>query len=120
MNLPGAAEFLQSCRVRLPHGVGNAAATQLSFWLAQIAPLFDVVMDGNKVNRTKRTGSLPQLRALLGVAPDECAVFEDAEAHCGGGCGWDAGYRIGDPAILKNAVLVVPAFPIFRSKGCAQ
>jgi len=109
---PGVAEFLQSCRAA---GYRTALATAsrnatVILDVLKIAPLFDVVMDGNKVNRTKPDPEVFLNCARdLGVAPDECAVFEDAEAGIAAAVA--AGMLaigIGDPAILKSAVLVVP------------
>ena len=110
--LSGAAEFVLACRAA---GYHTALATasrnaNLILDLLKIAPLFDCVMDGNKVSRTKPDPEVfLNCARELGVAPSECAVFEDAQA------GLDAAVAagmlaigIGDPAILRNAQLVVP------------
>lgn len=110
--LPGAAIFVQACRsagyhTALATASRNAAAI---LDLLKIAPLFDIVMDGNKVSRTKPDPEVfLNCARALGVAPTDCAVFEDAEA--GIEAALSAGMLaigIGDPAILNKADLVVP------------
>lgn len=110
--LPGAAEFLIACR---EGGYKTALATAsrnaaVILDLLKIAPLFDVVMDGNKVSRTK-----PDPEVFLNCARDlhlpaqDCAVFEDAEAGIEAALAADMlAIGIGSPAILHRADLVVP------------
>jgi beta-phosphoglucomutase len=110
--LPGAEAFLQACRAT---GYGTALATAsrnaaVILDLLKIAPLFDVVMDGNKVSRTKPDPEVFLNCARdLGVAPRDCAVFEDAEAGIEAALAADMlAIGIGNPAILTKADLVVP------------
>ena len=110
--LPGAAAFLTSCR---DAGYKTALATAsrnaaVILDLLKIAPLFDVVMDGNKVSRTK-----PDPEVFLNCARDlhlpaqDCAVFEDAEAGIEAALAADMlAIGIGSPSILHRADLVVP------------
>ena len=110
--LPGAVPFLQACRAA---GYRTALATAsrnsaVILDLLKIAPLFDVVMDGNKVSRTKPDPEVFLNCARdLDVPPRECAVFEDAEAgiEAAVAAGMLA-IGIGDAAILNKADLVVP------------
>jgi beta-phosphoglucomutase len=110
--LPGAAAFLRACRAA---GYGTALATAsrnaaVILELLRIAPLFDVVMDGNRVSHTKPDPEVFLNCARdLGVAPSECAVFEDAEAgiEAAVAAGMLA-IGIGNPAVLRKADLVVP------------
>ncbi len=78
--------------------------------LLQITSLFDAVVDGNKVKRTKPDPEVFLLCAQeLGVEAKNCAVFEDAEA--GIEAARAAGMfsvGIGSPAVLKRAGIVVP------------
>jgi beta-phosphoglucomutase len=110
--LPGALHFLGSCRAA-GYRTALASASRnavVILDLLRIAPLFDVVMDGNKVRHTKPDPEVFLNCARdLGIAPEDCAVFEDAEA------GIDAAKAagmfaigIGDPGRLGKADLVVP------------
>ncbi len=110
--LPGAADFVWGCRTA---GLKTALATasrnaRVIIDLLQIASLFDAVVDGNKVKRTKPDPEVFLLCAKeLGVEAKCCAVFEDAEA--GIEAARAAGMfsiGIGSPAILKRADVVVP------------
>jgi beta-phosphoglucomutase len=110
--LPGAAEFVKACRAAgYRTAIATASRNAVTILdLLRIAPLFDVVMDGNKVSRTKPDPEVFLNCARdLRVAPVECAVFEDAEA--GIEAALTAGMLaigIGEPTILKKADLVVP------------
>jgi beta-phosphoglucomutase len=109
--LPGAAEYLHTIRAR---GVGTAIGsasknTPLILERIGITPLFDAVVDGNRVSRAKPDPEV-FLRAAqeLGVPPEACVVFEDAEA------GIEAARRagmgavgIGKPSVLKDADVVM-------------
>jgi len=110
--LPGAASFLEACRAA---GYATALATAsrnavVILDLLKIAPLFDVVMDGNKVSRTKPDPEVFLNCARdLGVAPRDCVVFEDAEAGIAAALAADMlAIGIGNPSILTQADLVVP------------
>ena len=110
--LPGAAAFLGACRAAGYHTALATASRNAAVILdlLKIAPLFDIVMDGNRVSRTKPDPEVFLNCARdLGVAPVECAVFEDAEAgiEAAVAAGMLA-IGIGSPAILKKADLVVP------------
>ena len=110
--LPGAEGFLWECKAA---GLKTALATAsrnsaLILDLLRIRSLFDVVVDGNKVKRTKPDPEVFLLCAQeLAVEPERCVVFEDAEA--GIEAARSAGMisvGIGDPAILKRANMVAP------------
>ncbi|GAA0554041.1 beta-phosphoglucomutase [Rhizomicrobium palustre] len=110
--LPGAQEFLKACwaagyKTALATASRNAA---LILELLQIGSLFDVVMDGNKVSRTKPDPEVFLNCARdLRVPPAACAVFEDAEAGIEAAVSANMlAIGIGDPAILHHADLVVP------------
>lgn len=110
--LPGAVAFLKNCRQT---GYKTALATAsrnaaVIIELLKIAPLFDVVVDGNRVTHTKPDPEVFLTCAGdLSVPPTNCVVFEDAEAgieaaHAGG----MLAIGIGSPANLAKADLIVP------------
>ncbi|NUU62552.1 beta-phosphoglucomutase [Paenibacillus agri] len=109
--LPGVKEYLTGLRER---GVGIAlgsASKNAMFILDKlnITDLFDAVVDGNKVSNAKPDPEVFLTGAVeLKLQPEECVVFEDAEA--GVEAGKAAGMKvvgIGKPEILKEADLVV-------------
>lgn len=81
--LPGALELL--CEARAA-GIKTAlgSASRNAWPVVQrlgIADLFDAISDGVSVERSKPAPDLfLHAAAQLGIAPDQCAVFEDAEA----------------------------------------
>ncbi len=109
--LPGTADYLQRLRKRgVKTAIGSASKNApLILERLEIASLFDVVMDGTKVQQAKPDPEV-FLRAAgeLGISPESCVVFEDAEA------GIEAARRagmgavgIGRPAALKDADMVI-------------
>jgi beta-phosphoglucomutase len=109
--LPGAAEYVQALRKRgVKTAIGSASKnTPLILERLGIMSLFDVVVDGTKVNQAKPDPEV-FLRAAreLDIPPAGCIVFEDAEA------GIEAARRagmgsvgIGKPIALKDADMVV-------------
>ena len=111
--LPGAAEYVRHLRSKdVKTAIGSASRnTPLILERLQIASLFDVVIDGHRVERAKPDPEVFVLGAqTLNVLPEHCVVFEDAEA------GIEAARRagmgavgIGRPAVLKDADVVVPS-----------
>lgn len=109
--LPGAKE----CLVRLREkGIGIAlgsASKNASIILdnMEIIDLFDSVVDGNKVSKAKPDPEVFLLGAKeLGISPDDCVVFEDAES--GIAAAKAAGMYsvgIGDAIVLKEADKVI-------------
>lgn len=108
--LPGAVEFVQSCKscglkVAIASASKNAPAILEHM---RLSALFDVVVDGNMVSRTKPDPEVFQTGAtLLSVLPRNCVVFEDAAA------GVEAAHRagmfcvgIGDHANLPAADMI--------------
>ncbi|OMD03090.1 beta-phosphoglucomutase, partial [Paenibacillus odorifer] len=105
--LPGVKEYLTGMRSR---GIGIAlgsASKNAEFILNKlnITDLFDAVVDGNKVSLAKPDPEVFLIAAQeIGLQPDECVVFEDAEA--GVQAGKAAGMKvvgIGKPEVLKEA-----------------
>jgi beta-phosphoglucomutase len=122
--LPGALEYLRRIRKR---GVRTALASAsknapLILDRLRIALLFDVVVDGTMVRRAKPHPEVFTKAAEgLGVAPQHCVVFEDAEA------GVEAAKRagmtaigVGSPVVLKAADLVIGGFPELLSANGAS
>lgn len=110
--LPGALDFL--IRVReagLKIALGSASKnSSLILERTGLQSFFDAIVDGNLVSRSKPD---PEVflkgAAILNVLPEECVVFEDAEA--GVEAALSAGMRvigIGDASVLKGATMVVP------------
>jgi beta-phosphoglucomutase len=109
--LPGVKEYLTGLRTR---GIGIAlgsASKNAEFILNKlnITDLFDAVVDGNKVSLAKPDPEVFLIAGQeLGLQPDECIVFEDAEA--GVQAGKAAGMKvvgIGKPEVLKEADWVI-------------
>jgi beta-phosphoglucomutase len=110
--LPGAKEYLVQLRARgVKVALGSASKNaELILSNLGILELFDAVIDGNKVSRSKPDPEVFLLGAQeLGIAPSDCVVYEDAaagvEAAKAGGM---RAVGIGRPENLPLADLVVP------------
>lgn len=115
--LPGAVDYIRFIQRK---GVKTALASasrnaSLILERLQITSLFDVVMDSATVGNPKPDPEIfTRAAENLGVGPEYCVVFEDAEA------GIEAAKRagmasvgIGKSAILKDADMVIPGFQPF-------
>ena len=109
--LPGAEKFLQSCiDAGLKTALGSASKNSSTILdKVGIAHFFNVVIDGNKVNKPKPDPEVFLKGAEeLGVPPANCVVFEDAiagiEAALNGGM---KAIGIGSPNVLTKANMVV-------------
>jgi beta-phosphoglucomutase len=109
--LPGAKEFLETCRdAGLKTALGSASKNSVTILnKINLAYLFDAVIDGNKVSKPKPDPEVFLRGAeAVGIAPANCVVFEDAiagiEAAIKGGM---KAVGIGSPAVLVQADLVV-------------
>jgi beta-phosphoglucomutase len=114
--LPGATEFLALVRTsggRCALGSASRNAPAIVGRLG-IRRLFDAVVDGSEVERTKPDPEVFLLCARrLGLEPRHCVVFEDAEAgvaaaHAGG----MRAVGIGSPRALGAAEIVVPRLSV--------
>ena len=110
--LPGAREYLLELRGRgVKIALGSASKNaEIILQNLGILPLFDAVIDGNKVSKSKPNPEVFLLGAqALGVPPSACVVFEDAaagvEAAKAGGM---YAVGIGRAENLPGADLVVP------------
>lgn len=110
--LPGVTDYLQHLRGKgIRTALGSASKNaHLILKRLNIAGLFDVIVDGNKVAKAKPDPEV-FLRAAreLGTAPASCVVFEDAAA------GIEAARRagmgtvgIGNVDRLKQADILLP------------
>ncbi len=88
----GAIEFIKALRsYGVLIGLGSSSRNaQMVLDKLEIAPLFDAVVTGHDITRSKPDPQIFLLGAeKLGVSPEECAVFEDAasgvEAALAGG-----------------------------------
>jgi beta-phosphoglucomutase len=109
--LPGAREFVQSCRnAGIKTAIGSASKnTPTILAKLELLPLFDAVIDGNSVTNPKPDPEVFLKGAeALHVAPSACVVFEDAiagiEAAINGGM---KAVGIGSPELLKEANIIV-------------
>ncbi len=105
--LPGAKEFLLQLKtdgIRIALASASKNARRILSRL-NIGELFEVIVDGNKVSKAKPDPEVFLCAAReLGVHPDECIVFEDAEA--GVQAAKRAGMKvigIGNQDVLKGA-----------------
>ena len=109
--LPGAKQFLETCRAAGIKTALGSASKNSSTILDKInmAYLFDAIVDGNHVSKAKPDPEVFLKGAeALGVEPAECVVFEDAIA--GVEAGINGGMKvvgIGSPDVLDKADLVV-------------
>jgi len=110
--LRGAKEYLLELRARgVKVALGSASKNaEIILKNLGILPLFDAVIDGNKVNKSKPNPEVFLLGAqALGVAPAACVVYEDAaagvEAAKNGGM---YAVGIGHAENLPGADVVVP------------
>jgi beta-phosphoglucomutase len=122
--LPGAADYVRYLRSRgVMTAIGSASKnTAMILERLGIADLFDVVIDGT---RTRKAKPDPEVFALgaqsLGIAPQDCVVFEDALA------GVQAAHRagmgvvgIGKPDKLGEADAVVPGLAQLMALSALQ
>jgi beta-phosphoglucomutase len=112
--LPGVEDFIKSLRENnIKIALGSASKNSMTILKnLDIAHYFDVIIDGNKVTKAKPDPEVFLLGAKeLGLDPENCVVFEDAEA--GIQAAKIAGMMavgIGSPAVLKEADLVISGF----------
>ena len=109
--LPGAKEFLVTCRAAgLKTALGSASKNSMTILnKINLADLFDAVIDGNKVSKPKPDPEVFLKGAeALNEMPADCVVFEDAIAGIeAAGNGRMKVVGIGSPKVLTHANLVV-------------
>ena len=112
--LPGVRAFLQTARkagLRIAMGSSSKNAGTI-LERCELAPLFDVAIDGNQVTHSKPD---PEVflkgAAALGVDPSCTVVFEDAQAGIEAALsGGFYAVGVGLPSNLPRAQWVVPGF----------
>lgn len=119
--LPGAKQYLLRLKERGVRIALGSASKNASFILEKvgITELFDAVIDGTKVSNAKPDPEvfLAGCRELR-LQPEECVVFEDAEAGIEAAIA--AGIYvvgIGSPDILGNADIVISGLDELVSNG---
>ena len=109
--LPGAKEFLEKVRSNGYLTALGSASKNSELILNQIGlmHLFDVLVDGNKVTKSKPNPEVFLVGASeLKVKPEECIVFEDAIAGIQAAkAGNMKAVGIGNVEVLKEADIVV-------------
>jgi beta-phosphoglucomutase len=112
--LPGVIDFLNKTRQsKIKTALGSASKNApLILERIDLLKYFNVIVDGNEVSKAKPDPEV-FLKAAekLGVKPQDCVVFEDAEA------GVEAAINgkmhvigVGDKEVLKKADLVITGF----------
>ena len=116
--LSGALDFLHEVKAAGVKTAVCSASKNAGLILDRvgITSLFNAVIDGNKISKTKPDPEVFLLCAEeLGVHPSQCIVFEDASAGIEAAI-W-AGMKcvgVGNPSILHRATLVIPDFKQIR------
>ncbi|WP_291861563.1 beta-phosphoglucomutase [Marinilabilia sp.] len=109
--LPGSTEFIKELKKHnIKIALGSASKNAMTILdRLQLTDWFDAVIDGTKVSKAKPDPEVFLKGAeALGVSPNECVVFEDAEAGVEAAlAGGMKCVGIGTPEILGNAHLVV-------------
>ncbi len=122
--LPGTKEFLNQLKqnnilIALGSASKNASTILQSL---DIIKYFDVIIDGNKVEKAKPDPEIFLKGAIeLKVSPENCVVFEDAEA--GVEAAISAGMKcigIGDANVLSKAHYVVHGLDVMSVKWLKQ
>lgn len=110
--LPGVRNFIEQLKaadIRIALGSASKNSAEI-LERTGISGFFEAIVDGNSVGRSKPDPEVFIRGAeLLGVAPENCIVLEDAAA------GIEAAHRagmkvigIGSPGVLSKADLVIP------------
>lgn len=109
--LPGAKEFVSACRqAGIKTAIGSASKnTPVILQKLELTSLFDVIVDGNNVSAPKPDPEVfVKGASLLGVAPADCVVFEDAVAGIEAARnGSMKAVGIGQPEVLTKADKVI-------------
>jgi beta-phosphoglucomutase len=109
--LPGAKEFLETCRaVGLKIALGSASKNSMTILdKLNLTYMFDAVIDGNKVSKAKPDPEVFLAGAqALSMQPEECVVFEDAIAGVEAAIAGEMKVvGIGSPDVLVGANLVI-------------
>jgi beta-phosphoglucomutase len=112
--LPGVLEFLEQIKA-LGYKIALGSASKNAEIILQktcLMPWFDLVIDGNKVSKSKPDPEVFLKGAEgLGVAPELCIVFEDAQAGVEAAkTGHMKAIGIGEAETLSLADKIIPNF----------
>jgi beta-phosphoglucomutase len=112
--LPGVLSFLSELdNAGIPAAIGSASKnTPLILERIGLSGYFKSVIDGNKTSKAKPDPEVFLMAASeLGFKPENCVVFEDAEAGIEAAlAGGMHTVGVGNPHILGKAELVIPGF----------
>ena len=112
--LPGVSSLLNELKLEgIKTAIGSASKnTPLILDRIGLLTYFDAIIDGNKTSKAKPDPEVFQLAAqALNSKPEECIVFEDAEAGIEAAIAANMNcVGIGSPQILGKADLVIPGF----------
>ncbi len=109
--LPGAKEFLLELRdMNIKIALGSASKNAMTILeRLELTNLFEAIIDGTKVTEAKPDPEVFLKGAeALGILPEECLVFEDAEAGVEAALAGNMKcVGIGSPQILSKANMVI-------------
>ena len=112
--LPGVLDFLgQIKELGYKIALGSASKnSEVILTKTGLLPWFDLIIDGNKVTKSKPDPEVFLKGAEgLGFQPEECIVFEDAQAGVEAAKkGGMKAIGIGDANVLSEADKVIPTF----------
>jgi beta-phosphoglucomutase len=112
--LPGVLDFLgQIKELGYKIALGSASKnSEVILTKTDLLPWFDLIIDGNKVTKSKPDPEVFLKGAEgLGFKPEECIVFEDAQAGVEAAKkGGMKAIGIGDADVLSEADKVIPTF----------
>jgi beta-phosphoglucomutase len=112
--LPGVLDFLGQIKAEgYKIALGSASKNaEIILEKTGLMPWFDLIIDGNKVSKSKPDPEVFLKGAEgLGFTPEECIVFEDAQA--GVEAAINGGMKvigIGESSVLSDANKVIPNF----------
>lgn len=112
--LPGVHSFLNELKqegIKIALGSASKNAHTILDRIG-LTDRFDAIVDGNSITKTKPNPEVFLKGAkLLNVTPDECIVFEDAQAGIEAAiAGGMQVVGVGDKRILKNADYMIKGF----------
>ena len=117
--LPGVVDFLGQIKADgYKIALGSASKNaEIILEKTHLTPWFDVIIDGNKVSKSKPDPEVFLKGAEgLGLLPSECIVFEDAQAGVEAAiAGGMKVIGIGEASVLGDANKVIPNFVEIKS-----
>ena len=117
--LPGVVDFLGQIKADgYKIALGSASKNaEIILQKTGLMPWFDVIIDGNKVSKSKPDPEVFLKGAVgLGLLPSECIVFEDAQAGVEAAiAGGMKVIGIGEASVLGDANKVIPNFVGIKS-----